>query len=83
ELIARHAGGQVIEVEGAAKALMDYIKAKRVEHDDLGDRVIVYTSEGSVPHTSIRDNFCSEKCVYRSSTLEDVFLRLTGRELRE
>jgi lipooligosaccharide transport system ATP-binding protein len=83
ELIARHAGGQVIEVEGAEPALMDYVKANRVEHDDLGDWVIVYTSEGSTPHDSIRDNFCSEKCVYRSSTLEDVFLRLTGRELRE
>ena len=83
ELIARHAGGQVIEVEGAEPALMDYVKANRVEHDDLGDRVIVYTSEGSAMHDAIRDNFCSEKCVYRSSTLEDVFLRLTGRELRE
>jgi lipooligosaccharide transport system ATP-binding protein len=83
ELIARHAGGQVIEVEGAEPALMDYVKTNRVEHDDLGDRVIVYTSEGSAPHDAIRDNFCSEKCVYRSSTLEDVFLRLTGRELRE
>lgn len=83
ELIARHAGGQVIEVEGAEPALMDYVKANRVEHDDLGDRIIVYTSEGLTPHDAIRDNFCSEKCVYRSSTLEDVFLRLTGRELRE
>jgi ABC-type Na+ transport system ATPase subunit NatA len=76
-------GGQVIEVEGAEPALMDYVKANRVEYDDLGDRVIVYTSVGSAPCDSIKDNFCSEKCVYRSSTLEDVFLRLTGRELRE
>ena len=83
ELITRHAGGQVIEVEGAEPALMDYVKANGVEHDDLGDRVMVYTSEGSAPYDAIRDNFCSEKCVYRSSTLEDVFLRLTGRELRE
>jgi lipooligosaccharide transport system ATP-binding protein len=83
ELIAQHAGGQVIEVEGAEPAFMDYVKANGVEHDDLGDRVIVYTSEGSAPYDTVRDNFCSEKCVYRSSTLEDVFLRLTGRELRE
>ena len=83
ELIARHAGGQIIEVEGAEPALMDYVKANGVEHDDLGDRIMVYTSEGSAPYDSIRDNYCSEKCVYRNSTLEDVFLRLTGRELRE
>ena len=83
ELIARYAGSQVIEVEGTEPALLDYVKANRVEHDDLGDRVIIYTSEGSRSYKNIRDNFCSEKCVYRSSTLEDVFLRLTGRELRE
>jgi lipooligosaccharide transport system ATP-binding protein len=83
DLIAEHAGGQLIEVEGAEPALMDYVKANQIEHDDLGDRMIVYAPEGSTPYDAIRDNFCSEKCVYRSSTLEDVFLRLTGRELRE
>lgn len=83
DLIAKHAGGQLIEVEGAEPALLDYVRANQVEHDDLGDRMIVYTPEGSTPYDAIRDNFCSAKCVYRSSTLEDVFLRLTGRELRE
>jgi len=31
----------------------------------------------------VRDNFCHQQCTFRTGTLEDVFLRLTGRELRE
>ena len=32
---------------------------------------------------AVRENFCHERCTFRNGTLEDVFLRLTGRELRE
>lgn len=83
ELIARHAGRQVIELEGPDQALRDYVKERRVEHDDLGRRMILYVREGEELNDTIRERFCSDKCVFRNSSLEDVFLRLTGRELRE
>ena len=83
ELIARHAGRQVIELEGPEQALRDYVKEHRVEHDDLGRRMILYVREGEELNDTIRERFCSDKCVFRNSSLEDVFLRLTGRELRE
>jgi lipooligosaccharide transport system ATP-binding protein len=83
ELIARHAGSSVVEIEAPDQTLRDYVKDNRIEHDDLGHRLILYVPEGAELHNTIRDRFCSEKCISRNSTLEDVFLRMTGRELRE
>jgi lipooligosaccharide transport system ATP-binding protein len=83
ELIARHAGGSVIEIEGPDQALKDYIARNEVACDDLGRKLIIYTTEESELNAIIRERFCAARCTFRSSTLEDVFLRLTGRELRE
>jgi len=82
-LIAAHAGRHVIEIGGPDQALRDYLKAQQVPHDDLGPRVILYSPQGQDLSAAIRDDFCHEKCTFRNGTLEDVFLRLTGRELRE
>ena len=83
ELIQKHAGHHVIEIGGPDQALRDYLKAHHVAHDDLGQRIILYTPEENDVSAAVRDNFCHEQCTFRSGTLEDVFLRLTGRELRE
>jgi len=83
DLIAKHAGRHVIEIGGPDQSLRDYLKARQVPHDDLGQRIILYTPDGQDISAGIRENFCHEKCTFRNGTLEDVFLRLTGRELRE
>jgi lipooligosaccharide transport system ATP-binding protein len=83
ELIGRHAGKNIIEIEGPDRALIEYVKTHNIEHDDLRRRLILYVPEGTDLNSTIRERFCNEKCIYRNSTLEDVFLRLTGRELRE
>jgi len=83
ELITRHAGGSVIEIEGPDQALRDYIAQNEIACDDLGRKLIVYTTEDSATNTVIREQFCTARCTFRRSSLEDVFLRLTGRALRE
>ena len=83
ELIDRHAGRQVIELEDPEQALREYVKERDIEHDDLGRRMIIYVREEGELNDMIRERFCSGTCIFRSSGLEDVFLRLTGRELRE
>jgi lipooligosaccharide transport system ATP-binding protein len=83
DLIQKHAGRHVIEIGGPDQALRDYLKAHGIAHDDLGQRVILYTPDESDASAAVRDNFCHEQCTFRNGTLEDVFLRLTGRELRE
>ena len=84
DLIAEHAGGNVIEITGHEEAVIEFVKERNIRHDDLKDRLIVYIpKEETELYNTIMDRFCVEKCTYRNSTLEDVFLRLTGRELRE
>ena len=83
ELILKHAGRNVIEIGGPDQALRDYLKANQVAHDDLGQRIILFSPSGNELSAAVRDNFCHEQCTFRNGTLEDVFLRLTGRELRE
>ena len=82
-LIDRHAGKNVIEIEGPDRSLKDFVLENKIEHDDLQKRLILYVPEGQGFNRIIREKYCSDKCTYRNSTLEDVFLRLTGRELRE
>ncbi len=84
DLITRHTGGNVIEMTGHDAAALDFVRENDIQHDDLGDRLIIYTARDDTElNNIIIERFCAKKCTYRNSTLEDVFLRLTGRELRE
>jgi lipooligosaccharide transport system ATP-binding protein len=83
ELILKHAGRSVIEVADPDPALREHLKTHRLPHDDLGRRLILYTPDGNEQAVSLRETFCAATCTVRNGTLEDVFLRLTGRELRE
>ena len=56
--------------------------ADRVEH--LPDRVLVYTADGDATVAAAYERGLRPASVLvRRSTLEDVFLRLTGRSLVE
>jgi len=83
DLIDRHAGGQVIELQQPDAQLIDFVKQNKIQHEDLGTRIILYMPQNSDFANKIREDFCARQCTFRQSTLEDVFLRLTGRELRE
>ena len=82
-LIAEHAAESVIEVEAPGESLRHYIDAHSVKHDDLDDRIIIYTEANGALENEVREKFCAASCRFRNGNLEDVFLRLTGRELRE
>ncbi len=56
--------------------------ADRVEH--LPDRLLLYTDDGERSLDEVhRREIAVESALVRRSTLEDVFLRLTGRTLVE
>ncbi len=82
-LVARYAGADVLEIPEPEEELRRYVQENRLEHDDLGHRLLLYVPEGSPMLDVVRNRFCVRQCTWRRSTLEDVFLRLTGRELRE
>lgn len=83
DLIGRHAAESVIEIEGPGDDIRNYVREHDVEHDDLGERLIIFAEPSGELESLIRERFCFESCRFRAGNLEDVFLRLTGRELRE
>ncbi len=83
DLIARHVGREVIEVSDPPAALRLFVQENDLTHEDLGHRLIIYSSNGEPVYHQIKTSYCREGCILRLATLEDVFLRLTGRELRE
>jgi lipooligosaccharide transport system ATP-binding protein len=83
ELVRRHAGGGVIEVEEPDDRLRSWVVKEGLDHEDLGHRLIVYSEQGERLFRTISEGYCTTGCNLRMATLEDVFLRLTGRGLRE
>ncbi|HSH69784.1 MAG TPA: ABC transporter ATP-binding protein [Deferrisomatales bacterium] len=83
ELIRDHAGRYAIEVEGPSAELRAYVIDQGLEHEDLGHRLVVYGEDGDRVFHRISEAYCSGGCAMRMTTLEDVFLKLTGRGLRD
>ncbi len=82
-LVKEHAGHEIIEVVDPEDRLRDYVKTQKLRYEDLGHRLIIYITEGDGLFREISDTYCNASCIMRRATLEDVFLKLTGRELRE
>jgi lipooligosaccharide transport system ATP-binding protein len=83
DLIARHVEPEVIEVRGGAGAALEEIAAHsgcRLER--MGNSLYCYTANGAEMLSDLRER---HKLTYlhRPADLEDVFLKLTGRELRD
>ncbi len=83
ELVARYVGREVIEVVAPTEEMRDFLKRQRADFEDLGHRLVVYNQNGDELFIHLAKDFCRRGCTLRQATLEDVFLRLTGRELRE
>jgi lipooligosaccharide transport system ATP-binding protein len=89
ELIERYSSREVLELrfapevaeqlDGRVAAVLGPL-SDRVE--DLPDRVLVYTADGeAAAEEAHRQGLRPESVLVRRSSLEDVFLRLTGRSL--
>jgi lipooligosaccharide transport system ATP-binding protein len=83
QLISAYAGKSIIEVSTPRPELVAFVKQQQVRHEELANRLIIYPGANDQLSRMIRERFCHERCVFRNGTLEDVFLHLTGRELRE
>jgi lipooligosaccharide transport system ATP-binding protein len=85
QLISQHAPREVVELRFAEGAIDDI--ALRLEgvanrSEVLADRVILYTDDAeTTQHELTARDIHPEQVLVRRSTLEDVFLRLTGRSL--
>jgi len=83
DLIKKYVGRNIIEVAEPSQALRDLVQSRNLQHEDAGYRLIIYIEDGDRLYNEISKNYCEEGCIMRMATLEDVFLLLTGRGLRE
>lgn len=85
ELIKRHVHGSVFEFTVGTKGTDDMLACLGTidyESETSGDTMFIYTDE-SEEVLKLTSCFSKVGFVHRQATLEDVFLKLTGRDLRE
>ncbi|MEZ5145154.1 MAG: ATP-binding cassette domain-containing protein [Acidimicrobiales bacterium] len=88
QLIDRHATREVVELRVADDGLRAVLAAEAAARGDrveaVADRLIVYTPHGDATLAALgRHGLPSASVLERRSTLEDVFLILTGRSLED
>ncbi len=87
ELIAKHVPGEVVEVwrEGGegAKALDERLGTHAERDEALSDRVLLSTPDAEALLGRIAAEVHGREALVRRATLEDVFLKITGRRLLE
>jgi lipooligosaccharide transport system ATP-binding protein len=77
ELIQKHVCGHVFDVQ---KPLPKALADGRFDCEDIGDSVLFYVKAAETLRGALSDEAIY---LHRPANLEDVFLRLTGRKLRE
>jgi lipooligosaccharide transport system ATP-binding protein len=83
QLVKKHLGRDVIEVTEPAPEVIKFLDRMDLEYENLGHRLIIYGDNCDKLYHTISDKCGLDGCILRMATLEDVFLKLTGRDLRE
>ncbi len=83
DLVRTRVGREVVEVWGFPPALLAHVREQGWSFEADTHRLWIYTDAGGDVFEAIARKFPSEGCTVRMAGLEDLFLKLTGRELRE
>jgi lipooligosaccharide transport system ATP-binding protein len=87
ELIAQYAPREVVELrfaDGQVDAIAPRLEGVAGSTEVLADRIILYTDDAEASqHRLTERGIHPEQVLVRRSTLEDVFLKLTGRGLND
>jgi lipooligosaccharide transport system ATP-binding protein len=87
DLIRLHIPADVVEIRGeesVKREILNILDSKIQSYESLSDRLLLYSKNSGEIYRIIQDRKFPVKTVLtRRSTLEDVFLKLTGRELTE
>ena len=83
DLVRTRVGREVVEVWGFPPALVAHVREQGWSFEADTHRLWIYTDSGEDVFEAIARRFPSEGCTVRMAGLEDLFLKLTGRELRE
>jgi len=84
ELISKHIGAEVLEVPDHEE-IKNYIKNEFPDAlmETVDERIQVFSAQPRGVFDRILEKFKSRGAIMRDANLEDVFLKLTGRRLRE
>ena len=87
QLIEQHASREVLELrfpEGTSRISKEALEGIGDRYERLAERVIIGCENGEAAHArALEHGLAPESWLVRRSSLEDVFLRLTGRSLDE
>jgi lipooligosaccharide transport system ATP-binding protein len=83
DLIDQVIGTEVVEIDVPTDEMESFVKEKGWQYERTIDRLFIYTSEGQQVAADLKGRFSMGYCLIRNATLEDVFLRTTGRGLVE
>jgi lipooligosaccharide transport system ATP-binding protein len=82
DLVREHTGHEIVEVENST-AVVSCLQELHVDYEVAGDMIQVATESSRDIARILLDRCSPGKVITRPATLEDVFLKLTGRKLRE
>jgi lipooligosaccharide transport system ATP-binding protein len=84
DLVKKHVGENVLETP-YSKETLAFLKETypNLMEEVVGDKINVFTNEPERILSDILVKHSSREAIIRSANLEDVFLKLTGRRLRE
>jgi lipooligosaccharide transport system ATP-binding protein len=82
DLVKQYVGKEIVEVE-KTKEVLSCLYEKNIPFEVIGDTVQIATGSSREVVRTLFDHCSPQKVLTRPATLEDVFLKLTGRKLRE
>ncbi len=82
DLVKEHVGDEIVEVEKSAEVL-SCLAEHNIPYEVTGDSVQIATDSSREIAKILFDSCQPKKMLTRPATLEDVFLKLTGRTLRD
>jgi lipooligosaccharide transport system ATP-binding protein len=82
DLVKQYVGKEIVEVEKTEEVL-SCLAEKNISFELIGDTVQIATGSSREIIRTLFDSCSPKKVLTRPATLEDVFLKLTGRKLRE
>ena len=83
DLVKKHVRREVVEIHGAEGADPSCWAGPGDEVERLPERIVIYTDDGEAVYHRVCGAAPGAVAALRRASLEDVFLRLTGRGLRE
>lgn len=83
ELVRREVGRSVIEIWNHGPEVVEAMRAIPGRLEEVGDRLYIYPEDEDQAERMMETRFPGQDRLLRRATLEDVFLRRTGRALRD